>query len=116
MASACIDRELDHRSVLRVVLRLDRCHTGDRVRLIPFWQPIPDTIGRSCADTNTVYDATQVGRMYDTYNLSLPHRADNATATLHGRRRRCQYSELTMTTSLSVQRVDNDDVAVSTAS
>ena len=38
------------------------------VRPIPFWRPIPDTIGRSCTDTDTGNDITcSLGQTYLTY-------------------------------------------------
>ena len=44
--------------------------TVTRVRPIPFWRPIPDTIGRSCTDTDTDTgnDITySLGQTYLTY-------------------------------------------------
>ena len=43
-----------------------------RVRPIPFWRPIPDTIGRSCTDTHTDTDTGNditysLGQTYLTY-------------------------------------------------
>ena len=41
---------------------------GIRVRPIPFWHPIPETIGRSCTDTDAGNDITySLGQTYLTY-------------------------------------------------
>jgi len=74
-----------------------------RVRPIPCCQPIPDTIGRSCTNTDSGNDVTQLGHMYD-------------TDTTHRDR-----AELTVTSSserdddfimLRRRRVHDDDIAM----
>ena len=49
------------------------------VRPIPCgkWRQIPDTIGRSCTNTDTENDVTQLGHIYHTYNSSSPSHSDD---------------------------------------
>ena len=56
-----------------------------RVRPIPFWHPIPDTIGCSCTDTDTGYDITySLGQRYLTYVAHTVCMFQNITPlTLH---------------------------------
>jgi len=95
--------------ILYQLLGLDRYRAGNRY-------PIPDTISRSCTDTDTGYNATQLGHVNDIYTTCRRRRHAVPIMTLlerHGQRRR-DHHVVRMTTLLSARRVDKDDDVATT--
>jgi len=67
--------------MIRITISGDTVRVCSRVRPIPCWRPLPNAIGRSCTDTDTGNDVSQLGHMYDSHNSSSARRADSDVVT-----------------------------------